>query len=401
MPKLVLMPKIGVNMTEAVVAQWMVRPGDTVAEGDTLLLAETDKAVQEIPATQAGKVARLLVAEMETALCQQPILILLDPGEAEDEAAVEGLAAQALANSAAPGGAGEEAPAATVPAAIAPDSASGGETVKISPLAKKAAGQMGIDYRLVPPAKPGARITEKDVLAYAEKQRATPGPAAGGIPALEGPRAVIARRMTESVLTKPSVSMTVRVDARGLLEWREAARQNGEPPSFNGMLAAVTARALREHPVMNAALADDGIVHNEAINIGVAVDLESGLLVPVVRDADKKSAGEISAEISRLAQQARENRLGPDSLTGGTFTITNLGMFGIEQFDAIINPPECAILAVGALQEEPVVQNGAVVPGRCLRLTLSFDHRVVDGAPAARFLQRIKQLAESPIGLFC
>jgi len=404
-----VMPKIGVNMTEAVIAKWLIKPGDKVAKDAHILDAETDKATQEILATEEGVVLRLLAAEGDTVECQQPILTLAAEGEDLDEAAAFEPPAQAAVS-------GAPEPVAVVLAApVEVPAVPEGVRVRISPLAKKTARELGVDYMLVPPARPGGRIVRADVFKYTDNKKASvpaPAPARVPIPAaapvtptagerlpLPGIRRVIAVKMTESVTTKPSVSLTLTADAGALLGWREQSKKLGAEVKLNEMLIKIAAHALREHPMLMARIEGAELVIPAEINIGAAVDTERGLIVPVIKNADRKGAGQIGAELRAFAESGRAGMLTPDDMSGGVFTITNLGMFEIEQFDAIINPPECAILAVGAIVRAPAVCGDEIVISSRMQLTLSFDHRVVDGAPAARFLQRVKHLVEAPLGL--
>jgi pyruvate dehydrogenase E2 component (dihydrolipoamide acetyltransferase) len=221
-------------------------------------------------------------------------------------------------------------------------------------------------------------------------------PASGARP-LSGIRKLIAQRMLESISTKPSVSLTLTADAEGLMGWRASSKQEGRELRYNEMLVAIVAKALAEYPQLNSAMIGDGIVDNVRINIGVAVDAGQGLMVPTMSDADKKSVYELQAELEDRIGKIKRGTITAAELEGGTFTITNLGMYEIEQFDAIINPPQCAILAVGAIVQRPVVRNNAVAIGHEMQLTLCFDHRIVDGALASKFLKRVKHLIEAPV----
>jgi pyruvate dehydrogenase E2 component (dihydrolipoamide acetyltransferase) len=393
------MPKLGVNMTSATVTEWLVQEGDRVSAGQTVLLAETDKAVQEVPVGEAGQVARLLVNVYDEVACQQPVLLLQDEGEAASREALDRFAAKLTAADVALEDAAPPVPNAPA-AAPEVDSASGAEPLRISPLAKKTAQDLGVDVRLVTPSKPGARISSEDVVRYAESLKATETFKAAeenraDKVRLTGIRKLTADRMLESVLNKPQVALTVKVDARGLVAWREHSKQAGQEISLNEMLLVITAKALREHPLLNASIAGDWIEYHQAINIGLAIEGKDGLAVAVIRDTDRKSPQAIGEELREKISRFRAGRINLDDLAEGTMTITNLGMFEIEQFDAIINPPQGCILAVGAIVREPVVDGDAVVAGERMQLTLSFDHRLVDGALAARFLQRVKHLAEA------
>ena len=399
MPKTMLMPKIGVNMTDALVVKWMVKEGDTIALDQHIMDAETDKAVQEINATAGGVVVKILADELERVVCRQPILLLAEPEEKVEAAYIEKIVADLRqgGNSGEPAQTGAPAAPAAAPASASPPKA--GERVRISPLARKMAKEMSIDYQQVAHAGPGGRIVKADLMGYADTAKPdSPGPAAQKIP-LAGARRVIADKMTDSVLTKPSVALTLHADAGALISWRGKMKESGRDVKYDAMLAAITAKALREFPIINSRIEGDEIHIIEEVNIGIAVDTEKGLMVPVIRDADKKGVAAISSELVSRVRQIKDGQTDLKAISGGTFTITNLGMFGIEQFDAIINPPECCILAVGAMIKEPAVKNDEIVIATRIQLTLVFDHRIVDGAPAAKFLQRIKKLVEDPMEL--
>lgn len=416
MPIVMNMPKIGVNMTDAVIVEWIVKEGDEVKEGDHILDAETDKAVQEIYATVSGRLTKILAPAGAEVLCQQPIAEFAEPGEQPGAEAPPVCDAAPAAQSAKEPPAGEKpapAPAAQAPAQAA--AARGGERVRISPLARKTAGDLGIPVAGLQPAEPGARIVKADVLARragdlarsmetgrpgaAAAQGAQLRPAASTVP-YAGIRRRIGERMTESWQTKPAVALTLHADAGRLIEWREGLKAAGRAVSYNDLFVRIAARALREHPEINARLAGNAIERLADVHIGVAVDTERGLVVPVIRNADRKSLADISSDFRAGVEAVRAGRAAPEDLSGGTFTITNLGMYEIEHFSPIINPPECCILALGAIVREPVAdaRDNIVVQSR-LQMTLVFDHRIVDGAPAARFLQRVKHLVQCPMEL--
>jgi pyruvate dehydrogenase E2 component (dihydrolipoamide acetyltransferase) len=276
--------------------------------------------------------------------------------------------------------------------------------IKVSPVARKVAGKESLDLATVTGTGPGGRIMRQDVeralagepLAHSAQGLPTPP----GIRPLTGLRAVIAERLSASWRERPHVTLTTEVDATNLVSARrQAMSELGQKVSYDALLVALVARALREHPDLNVRLAEAGLETVPDIHVGVAVDTDRGLLVPVVRDAGKKDLGQILVALSGLLERARTGRSLPDDLTGGTFTITNLGMFEIDAFTPIINPPESAILGVGRILSKPVGLEGQIVLRDMMTLSLSFDHRLVDGAPAARFLQRVKQLIERPFAL--
>jgi pyruvate dehydrogenase E2 component (dihydrolipoamide acetyltransferase) len=303
------------------------------------------------------------------------------------------------AAAAAPAAASAPAPAS---AALAPAGAAGGE-VLASPAAKRRARELGVDIALVPPAAPGKRVTTDDVEAFAAAQAAAPPSAEAAPPAVtgrvvpfEGVRRVVAERLTESLQVMAQVTVSREVEVAGLVARRrelapgfEAA--TGVRLTYTDLLVETVARLLPEHALLNATLADEGIVVSEAVHMGVAVALEDGLIVPVIRDADTRPLGEIARERMRLAEKAQAGSLTIDEIEGGTFTISNLGAFGADAFTPIVNPPQCAILGVGRIVDKPAVVGGQVTVRPMMWLSLTFDHRIVDGAPAARFLQALAE----------
>jgi len=396
------MPKLGVNMTKATISQWMVKEGDRVNEGDHLLDAETDKAIQEIPATISGVLTKILALAGDTVECQAPLAVFTDSRteSAPTRAPAAPPADPAVAESAA------------APAAPAPERSG---RVRISPLAKKMAKDLRLDYTLIQPASPGARIAKADVLAFSKQQDqprppapsavvvATGGrsPLAADIIPFSGTREIIANRMSESVRTTARAVLSLRCDVGELIAWRNHLKADDHAASYNDLLVAVLAKALREFPLMNARLVGREIHCLREINVGVAVDTEKGLIVPVVKNADRLGVVGIHDAFQGMLERAKAGKSTPDDLADGTFTITNLGMFDIETFIPIIKPPECAILGVGAIVREPVVTDDSdnIAVRSRMSLTLAFDHRIVDGAPAAKFLRRVKTLIEWPMGL--
>ncbi|MEA5003290.1 MAG: dihydrolipoamide acetyltransferase family protein [Christensenella sp.] len=393
MARKMALPKIGVNMTEAVIAKWLVKVGDKVADGDAIIEAETDKSTQEIYATESGIVAKLLASEGETVECNYDIMVLVDEGETYTEEA-----------QAAPAAAPEEKAAVAVetkpvPAAVPAVQTAGGR-VRISPLAKKMALENGIDFHVVPPETPGARIVKNDVLRFIKSGGAASAPSAGEnlevIP-MSGIRRTIAERMTKSTLEKPCVGLNTTADATALLALRSKYKEKGIKISMDAILARLAAKALSVHRNINTILEGDNYLVKRDVNVGVAVDTDRGLMVPVVKNADKKSLVEVADELAGMVADAQNARLGTDAMSGGTFTITNLGMFGVEEFAPIINPPECCILGVGALKKVFVPdENDQPKLTTTFQMTLVFDHRIVDGAPAAKFLRDLKELVEMP-----
>jgi pyruvate dehydrogenase E2 component (dihydrolipoamide acetyltransferase) len=437
MPQLT-MPKMGDGMEEGTIRRWLKKEGEPVAEQEPLAEIETEKAAIEIPATEAGILTRILVQEGATVPVGTPIAeVNGSGGEAKSSGEANGAAPPAASRprEATTPSVGKEAPAPATPDADlsqrAPEPApapppqaaqpAAPETtgrVKASPLARKVAEEHGIDLRAVQGTGPGGRIIEADVTdavkqgtpaaapAAAPQYAPAPAPAAvqpGTERKLSQMRKVIAKRLTESKQTIPHFYLTIEVDMRAAFRLRKEFNNSVEEDrkiSFNDLVVRACALALMKHPQVNSRLDGDVIKTPGTVNVGIAVSLEEGLIVPVVRDTQTKSLSVLGQEIRALADRARKGQLKPEDYSGGTFTVSNLGMFDITQFQAVINPPEAAILAVGAIRDVPVVEKDAVVPGKQMSLTLSVDHRVVDGAVAAVFTQTLKKLLESPLSLF-
>ncbi len=389
MSKKMALPKIGVNMTEAMIAKWLIKPGDRIQEGDPVLEAETDKSTQEIYATESGVVSRLLAEEGDTVQCYQDILLLDAENGVEEKA-----------EKPAPQNKAEVPVQKNISPATVPFKTQG---KRVSPLAKKVAKDMHIDIRQVQPAKPGARIVKADVVAYAGRYAApavqttvSAGENMEVIP-LTLMRKTIAARMNESNLTKPCAALTLSANAEALLALRGKYKAKGVRIPFDALLAKIVAHSLTKHRNINTVLDGENIFVKRDINIGIAVDTPKGLAVAVIKNTDQKPLAVIAANLEEKAAAAKESRLGADDMAGGTFTITNLGMFGIEQFTPVINPPECCILSVGAIQRMLIPdEDGLPAVQSRFQMTLVFDHRIVDGAPAAKFLHEIKELVEMP-----
>ena len=412
MAEIVRMPKLSDTMTEGVVAEWHKKVGDAVESGEVLAEIETDKATMEFESFQDGVLLHVGVEKGATAAVDSILAILGEAGEDVTEllkadADVAAPAEAPPAPTPAPTPAPAPAPApvqaaapAPVPAAQAKASAPASNgRVKASPLAARLAAERGIDLGRVQGSGDGGRIVKRDI------ENHVPAPAAG-TGAVESHsdqpvsqmRKTIARRLAESKFTAPHFYLKLSVDMGAAVEARKAINaQEGVKVSFNDMVVKAVSLALKKHPAVNSAWMDTHIRTNDHVHIGVAVAVEDGLLVPVVRHADRKSLSEIGAEVKDFAGKARDKKLQPSDWEGNTFTISNLGMYGIEDFTAIINSPDACILAVGGISDVPVVRDGAVVPGKVMKLTLSCDHRVVDGAMGAAFLQEVKSLLEHPV----
>jgi len=444
----IFMPKLGMSMTEGSIVRWMKKDGDTVSKGEPLLEVQTDKVVIETESPGDG-ILNISVGEGVVVPVFTTIGWLLAPGEkaptgeagpAAPEAAVaekqRGEAAQptpAEEAAVAPAEAGRipASPAAkriarengvdlatvkgTGPGGriVAKDVEAAVETmrVKASPVARRMAQEAGLDLNKIVGTGPGGRITKEDVEREIAKAAApAPVPAVAAVPPapgevetipVAGVRKVIFERMAYSSNTVARVTEFVEVDATNLVALRtqlkaELQKTEDVSLSYNDLLIMIVAKALREHPLVNSTVAGQEIRLLPQINIGLAVDTERGLLVPVVRDADRKSLVEIVHEVRALVSRAVAGASLPDDLTGGTFTITNLGMYEVDGFTPIVNLPESAILGVGRIQPKPAVYEGQIAIRQMMTLSLSFDHRSIDGAPAARFLQRIKHLIEDP-----
>ena len=409
------MPRLSDTMTEGVVAKWHVKVGDTVKEGMLLAEIETDKATMDFEAFpgQEGVLLHIGIGDGQMAPVDSLLCVLGAAGE-DISALIQGGAP------AAPAAAPVEAPAAAVapaavpvsvpaPAAVAPAPEpapapvlSSGRVVA-SPLAKRLAEEKGIDLRAVAGSGDGGRIVKRDVDSFVPATASVAAPVFAGTEGyVDTPntqmRKTIARRLSESKFTAPHFYLKVTVDMSAAMAARAQLNAVADAKvSFNDLVVKASALALRKHPAINSAWMGDFIRTYHHVHVGVAVAVEDGLLVPVVRHADAKSLLAIGAEVKSFAQKAKDKKLQPSDWEGNTFTISNLGMFGIDEFTAIVNPPDACILAVGGIQEVPVVKNGQVVPGHTMKLTLSCDHRAVDGATGAAFLQTLKQYLEAPV----
>jgi pyruvate dehydrogenase E2 component (dihydrolipoamide acetyltransferase) len=425
MEEVILMPRLSDTMTEGVIASWHKKVGDMVKKGDVLADIETDKATMELESYKEGKLLYTGATEGQKIAVNELLAII-----GGDKVDVQKIVA-ASKSSQAPADVQKEittpaetnaeqlvvnnpSKAAVAPVANQDDKAhtdSNGR-VKASPLAKKLAAEKGINITEVHGSGDSGRIIKKDVDGFvplkkeenrqtaASPQRATAS--AGEVSFDEVPvsqmRRSIAKRLAESKFSAPHFYLTIAVDMDNAVASR--TRLNEVSPvkiSFNDMVLKAAAVALKLHPKVNSSWLGDKIRYNHHVNIGVAVAVEEGLLVPVVRFADTKSLSQIGVEVKEFAKKAKDKKLQPSDWEGNTFTISNLGMFGIDQFTAIINPPDACILAVGAIRQIPVVKNGAVVPGNVMKLTLSCDHRVVDGATGSAFLQTLQGLLEEPL----
>ena len=412
------MPRLSDTMTEGVVAKWHVKVGDTVKEGMLLAEIETDKATMDFEAFpgQEGVLLHIGIADGQMAPVDSLLCVLGAAGEdisallqggAPAAPAAAPVAAPAVVPVAAPAAApvAVPAPAAVVSApAPAPAPVLSSGRVVASPLAKRLAEEKGIDLRAVAGSGDGGRIVKRDVDSFVpETSAAVAAPNFTGAEGyVDAPntqmRKTIARRLSESKFTAPHFYLKITVDMSAAMAARAQLNAVADAKvSFNDLVVKAAALSLKKHPAINSAWMGDFIRTYHHVHVGVAVAVEDGLLVPVVRHADAKSLQAIGAEVKSFAQKAKDKKLQPSDWEGNTFTISNLGMFGIDEFTAIINSPDACILAVGGIQEVPVVKDGQVVPGHTMKLTLSCDHRAVDGATGAAFLQTLKQYLEAPV----
>lgn len=417
MQEVILMPRLSDTMTEGVIAGWHKKVGDTVKKGDLLADVETDKATMELESYKEGKLLYIGAQKGDKVPVNALLCIIGDEKKVDVDkivAAAKGGATSGSANAAKAPEAAAQPQAAQAETAAPAAHAENGRIIA-SPLAKKLASEKGIDINKVAGTGDGGRIIKRDIDNYtpaagggqqAAAATAQPGKAA---PAVAGQvsfedvpvsqmRKVIAKRLSESKFTAPEFYLTMEINMDNAVASR--AKINEIAPvkiSFNDMVLKACAIALKQHPKVNSSWLGDKIRVNHHVNIGVAVAVEEGLLVPVVRFADLKSLSQIGTEVKEFAKKAKDKKLQPADWEGSTFTISNLGMFGIEEFTAIINPPDACILAVGAINQVPVVKNGQIQVGNVMKVTLTCDHRVVDGATGAAFLQTLQQLLEEPL----
>ncbi|HXI64560.1 MAG TPA: dihydrolipoamide acetyltransferase family protein [Gemmatimonadales bacterium] len=417
----VYMEALSPTMEEGRVVKWHKGDGDAVKTGDTLAEVETDKAVMDLIARADGVLRQVSVAEGQTVPVGKVVAVILGPGETS-AAAPASVPSPRPAVAAATGsgergavlnvGSGERG---AVPSVATPADAT---RVKASPLARRMAKDAGVDLKLVTGTGPGGRVTKRDlegraVATQPAVQREVPLPAprspvvgGGGAAYDDVPltqiRKTIAKRLVTSLGPIPHFFLTTEVDMERAAEARDALnQQRGDQGkiSYNDVIIKATALALVKHRACNAWFQDDHIRYWNEVHIGIAVAVEDGLITPVIRNADRKSLVEIGREARELAEKARSRRLQPTEYTGSTFSVSNLGMFEIDQFTAVINPPEAGILAIGSVTQKPVVVGGQLAPGRRMRITMSCDHRVIDGATGAAFLKTLKQMLENPLAM--
>ena len=407
------MPALSSTMTKGKVVKWCKREGDFVEKGETLFEVETDKVNVEVESLASGFLRKILIEEGIEIPTNTPIAIISDSMDEDISSVIE--AKSSVGPTPAKGEPDEVEPEIIKPARV---EAKERKIIKVSPLARRIADQEGIDIQTIKGTGPGGRVTKQDVeRAIAERSQTPLRPTKAEVkyeikPEIEGykdieltkVREITGKRLQESKVTAPHFYVDVTTDATAITQLKEDFEKRPEKCNgkitINDIVIKILSHALKEFPMVNASFLDDRIRVHRAINIGVAVAIDDGLVVPVLRNADQKTIPQISREVMEMARKARSKRLLPDEYKGGTFTITNLGMFGVESFHAIINPPESGILAVGAIIQKPVVAEGEITIRPCLKLSLSVDHRVVDGAAAAQFLARIKELVEGPFLMF-
>mgnify|MGYP000011394094 CR=1 FL=1 len=422
MAEVIYMPKLSDTMTEGVVAEWTKKIGDKVSSGEVLAEIETDKATMEFESFYDGVLLYIGVEKGKAAPVNSVLAIIgkegedisalissapaaetkVEPTPKQEEKTVTPEPAPAETKVAA--GTTAAAPVAA-PAPVAQNNG----RVFASPLAKKLAEEKGIDIHAVAGTGEGGRIVKRDVdhfVPYTPASGASamiPSVPAGTESFVDEPvsqmRKTIARRLAESKFTAPHFYLTLDIDMDAAIEARKSINSNGVKISFNDFVVKAVALSLKKHPAINSSWYGDYIRRNHHVHVGVAVAVDEGLLVPVIRFADSKGLSTISEEVREYAKKAKDKKLQPSDWEGNTSTISNLGMFGIEEFTAIVNPPDSCILAVGGIKEVPVVKNGQVVPGNVMKVTLSCDHRVVDGASGASFLQTFKNFMENPVNM--
>ena len=430
----IVMPRLSDSMEEGTVLKWLKAVGDEVAVGDELVEIETDKANMVYESDAAGTLSEIVADEGDTLPIGEVIARvggeITSSGNGGEPAAKPAEKAKAEPEpepeqepEPAAAAAKEAAPAPETPAAPSPPAGDGGR-IKASPIARRVAEERGLDLAALSGSGPGGRIVKADVEKAGSEAPAAPAPAAAAAPAGPTPGAqekpetakgqttvqelsklqqIVARRMAESKATAPHFYLEAEIDMTRCFEARaqiKASAKEGEVvPSFNDMVVKAAALALREFPRANAAYKDGKFELYSRVNVGIAVAAQDALVVPTVFDADRKGLREIATESRALAQRVREGTVTPPELSGGTFTVSNLGMFGISNFAAVINQPQAGILAVGAIVEKPVVRDGEVATGRLMNVNLACDHRILYGADGAEFLGRIKALLEEPLGL--
>ena len=411
----ILMPQLGLTMEEGTVTQWLKQEGDPVKAGEAVLEITTDTLTNEVTSDHDGVLLKIVAQEGEDI----PVKGLLG---------YIGQAGEQVGDTAAPAPAAAPAQASAAPAtpAAAPAAAPSGVRIRISPYARKLAAGMGVDYSHLTGSRPSGRIVAKDILAAAEAQKAAPAapaaapaapaaapaapaPKKGGLELMDGDtivklsgmRTVVAARMLQSHTEIPPVTQNTKVDVTALMQFRKSlAETAGKKFSVNDLILKATAKVLRQHPEILVSYDNGQIIQRAHVNLGMAVALDAGLIVPVIRDADKMGLEELAAKAKDLATRAKGNQLTTDEYKGSTFSVSNLGMFGIETFTPIVNQPDAGILGVCAIQDELVMDDeGSISKHQIMRLSFTFDHRLIDGAVAAKFIMDLRDLLQSPMNI--
>ena len=411
MAEIIKMPRLSDTMEEGNIISWLKKVGDPVAPGDILAEVETDKATMDLESFHEGVLLHIGVAEGAVPV-DGVIAVIGEKGEDFKAQLAAASAGNSNTNDEVPAANASEAPSQSSdePAAVSAPPASHDNRIKASPLAKKMASENNVNLSSVKGSGDNGRIVKKDIEAAIASGGSNASASSHApmqyftgqteeIPVSQM-RKAIARRLSESKFQAPHFYLTIECDMARTIDARKAFNAlGGSKISFNDIVIKACAMALRKHPMINSSWMGDKIVKHGDINIGVAVAVEEGLLVPVVRNADQKPMSLINQEVREYAGRAKDKRLKPDEMSGNTFTISNLGMFGIEEFTAIINPPDACIMAVGSIVQKPIVKDGQIVVGNMMKLTLSCDHRVVDGAKGAEFLQTVKSNLENPLSM--
>jgi pyruvate dehydrogenase E2 component (dihydrolipoyllysine-residue acetyltransferase) len=412
----IVMPRLSDSMEEGTILTWLKQVGDEIAVGEEIVEIETDKANMAYESDVAGTLTEILAEEGATLAIGSPIARVGDDGEGSSAAAAGPVGAGDPPSPPVAKASSEMGPPTPPPADGAVESRTEeGDRIKASPVARRIAKEKGIDLTTVTGSGPGGRIVKKDVkkaAASTEESAPAPAPEAGSPETAKGQvsyeepsklQSTVARRMAESKATAPHFYLQAEIDMSRAVEARarlkEAAGDGEAVPSFNDMVVKACALALREHPRANGAYKDGRFELYSRVNVGVAVAAQDALVVPTVFDADRKGLRQIAADSRALAQKVRDGKVTPPELSGGTFTVSNLGMYGIDNFSAVINTPQAAILAVGAIVERPVVRAGEIATAHLMGVTLACDHRILYGAPAAEFLARVRALLEEPLAL--
>ena len=420
MPITITMPALSPTMTEGRIARWFKAEGEEVIAGDVLAEIETDKATMEIEAIDDGILGKILIpGETDGVAVNTPIALILEEGE--EASSMDGFTATAAVPAAAESAPAPaptttaSAPVAADPAPVAAPPAAPGQRIIASPLARRIAADSGLDLALVKGSGPRGRIVKADVLGAQGTAKSAPAiPAAPSAPVVIPPTSVepteipltnmrktIAKRLVAAKQDIPHIYLTIECELDALLALRKQVneRRPDTKVSVNDFIVKASALALKQVPAVNASWTDTAVIQYNTVDISIAVAIEGGLITPIVRNADLKGLAAISAEVKELAGRAKESKLMPEEYQGGGFSISNLGMFGIKEFRAIINPPQSAILAVGAGEQRPVVKNGALSIATVMSCTMSCDHRVVDGALGAQWLAAFKGYIEDPLGM--